>query len=451
MDLIEEALRQGADYCDVRHDIKRMYNLVRESKKTVSDGVQVDAGVCLRVLVDGSWGVGIATREENLFPLLPDVIRSARALKRDTTKVKEAPSETVKAEKRAKKRFSDDNSKLDLLRSLESSAYERINSISSMNTTLAAAERSLRILTSEEREIETHVDRISLRLTITCKRGDTLESRTRVWGGIGGMEYLLGRENTIREDTNQLAWEADTLLEAEHSPSTVIDCVLSHTLTGTLLHEAFGHAVEADAVVTKKSVLTGRIGEKVAAPCVTMVDDPTAPLFGYYLYDHEGIKAQPTTIVENGVLKSFLHSRETAALLDAPLTGHCKAEFYSTTPLVRQGNTILNPHDYTFPELLEVKEGLFLGDSAGGQASVGDGSFTFATQYARVIKDGELGAYLKGCSLSGHVLETMKSIDAVGKGVEAVAGLCVKGQTDSQGWLVPCIRVRKVMVGGRGQ
>ncbi len=451
MNIIDEALTQGAEYADLRHDVKRTYTLTRENRRTSSSEIQVCAGFCLRVLIDGSWGVGITTKEDDLPALLKEVVKSARAQKREKkVRVKEAPGENIKSEEKAKKRFIDED-KVNLLESLEASAYSESDRISSSSETMSAIERWMQITTSEQRTVETRVDRISLRVGIACKEGGTIESRTRLWGGIGGMEYILEQENAIREETAQLAREAHLLVEADHSPSATLDCVLSPMLTGTFFHEAFGHAVEADLIASNESVLAGRIGEKVAAECVNMVDDPTRPLFGYYLYDHEGVKAQPTILVENGVLKSFLHSRETAALLDAPLTGHCKAEFYNSPPIVRQGNTLLLPRDYTFSELLEMKDGLFLGDSAGGQVNVGEGTFTFGTQYTREIKHGELGRYLKGCSLSGNVMQTMKKVDAVGKDVAVLSGSCGKGQLDSQGRLMPHIRVREVMVGGRGQ
>jgi len=451
MNIIDEALTRGAEYADLRHDIKRVYTLIRENKRTTSNEVQINAGFCLRVLVDGTWGAGMVTSEEDLFVLLSDVVKSARAQKRKTkVKIKEAPSETIKSEKKAKKRFVDEDA-TDFLTKLEKAVYDQSDRISSMSLSMTAYERWINIQTSEQRSVETRVDRIRLRVGVACKEGNNIESRIKSWGGIGGMEYIFDNEDSITEGTAQLAKEADLLVDADHSPSGTVDCVLSNTLTGTLMHEAFGHAVEADLVVSNESLLAGRIGEKVAAECVNMEDDPTQPIVGHYLYDQEGVKAQRTVIVEEGVLKSFLHSRETAARLDAPLTGHCKAEFYSNTPIVRQGNTMLLPQDYWLSELLEVKDGLFLGDSAGGQVNVGEGTFTFGTQYTREIKNGELGRYLKGCSLSGNVLETMMKVDAVGKEVIAVPGGCGKGQMDLQGRLMPNIRVREVMIGGRGR
>ena len=447
MDVIEEAVNQGAEYADLRHDIRKMYTLARESRKTVSDGVQIDAGFCLRVLVDGSWGAGIATREENLPSLLSNTLKSARALKKNTTRIKEARSETVKSEKKAKKHFVDVD-KLDFIESLEASAYDESDRITSMTLVLNAVERSLHMLTSEARAISTRVDKVSLRVVVTCKEGNSIESRVKIFGGIGGMEYLLEQEENLRKEVCQLAREADILVDANHTPSSFADCVFSHTLTGTLMHEAFGHAVEADSVISNRSVLTRKIGEKIAADNITMVDDPTLPIFGYYLYDHEGVEAKKTIVIEKGILKSFLHSRETAALLDAELTGHCKAEYYSNMPLVRQGNTVLLPQDQAFEELSDIKEGLFLGESSGGQANIGDGTFTFGTQYVREIKNGELGHYLKGCSLSGNITETMKKVDAVGKDVKSVAAVCGKGQMDLQGWLIPMVRAREVMVSG---
>ncbi len=451
MNIIDEALNLGAEYADLRHDVKRVYTLIRENRRTISSEVQINAGFCLRVLLDGSWGAGMVTDEKDLSSLLSDVVKSARAGKRKKkVEVKEAPSESVRVEKKAKKRFVDEN-KIDFLKGLEASAYDQTDRISSMSVTMSGIERWVHITTSEARSVETHLDRIYLRANVSCKEGTSIESRAKVWGAVGGMEYMFEQEDSIREETARLAREADILVEAEHSPSAVMNCVLSNSLTGTLLHEAFGHAVEADLVISNESVLVGRIGEQVAAPCVNMQDDPTRELFGHYVYDQEGVKAQPTVLVQDGVLRSFLHSRETAALLDAPLTGHCKAESYTYTPIVRQGNTILQPQDAALSELLDMKEGLFLGDSAGGQVNVGEGTFSFGTQYTREIKNGELGRFLKGCSLSGNVLETMKNVDAIGKETQAVIGGCGKGQLDFQGRSMPKIRVKEVMIGGRGR
>jgi TldD protein len=451
MNIVEKAVTEGAEYADLRHDIKKVYTLIRENKRTTSSEVQINAGYCLRVLIDGAWGTGMVTAKEDLPALLQDAVKSARAQKRkNKVTIKKASSTTIKSEKKAKKRVVDEDV-TDVLTSLEGTVYDQSDRISSSSVSLTAIERWMRIITSEERVVETNVDRINLRVGVACKHGSSIESRVKSWGNVGGMEYVFNNEDAITKGAAQLAKEADILVEAQHSPSAVMECVLSTTLTGTLLHEAFGHGVEADLVVSNESLLAGKIGEKVAAPCITMEDDPTKPLLGYYLYDHEGVKAQPTLIVKEGVLKSFLHSRETASKLDAPLTGHCKAELYSYTPIVRQGNTILHTGDHQLSELLDIDKGLFLGDSAGGQVNVGEGTFTFGTQYTREIKNGELGNYLKGCSLSGNVLETMQNVDAVGKTAVPGTGGCGKGQMDYQGRLMPYIRVKEVMIGGRGR
>ncbi len=451
MNIVDKAVIEGAEYADLRHDIKKVYTLIRENRRTTSNEVQINAGYCLRVLVDGAWGTGMVTAEEDLPGLLHDVVQSARAQKRkNKVTVKNAPSTSIKSEKKAKKRVVDVDA-TDFLTMVEDTAYDHSTRISSSSVSLTAIERWMRIITSEGRTVETSVDRINMRVGVACKEGSTIESRVKAWGNVGGMEYVLDHQDAIIKGAEQLTKEADILVEAEHSPSAVMDCVLSTTLTGTLLHEAFGHGVEADLVVSNESLLAGKIGEKVAASCVTMEDDPTQLLLGFYLYDHEGIKAQPTTVIKEGVLQSFLHSRETASRLDAPLTGHCKAEFYSYAPIVRQGNTMLHTGDYELSELLDIKKGLFLGDSAGGQVNVGEGTFTFGTQYTREIKNGELGNYLKGCSLSGDILETMKNVDAIGREAVAGTGGCGKGQMDYQGRLMPRIRVREVMIGGRGR
>lgn len=450
MTLMENAVREGADYADLRHDVKTVYTLLRENRIPIIHGIQVNAGYCLRVLVDGSWGSGITTDEKDLPQLLSTVLKAARSQNRKTKiRVREAPGGTVTYEKKARIPFKDDSQE-DFMASLEDYAHEQSTRISSTTLLIQAIERRVYIETSEERTVESRIDKISLRMNISCKEGNSIESRTRTWGGIGGTEYIKDHEDLITEETAQLAHEADILVDADHSPSAIMDCVLSNSLTGTLLHEAFGHAVEADSVISNESILAGRIGEKVAVDSITMVDDPSALLFGHYAFDHEGIRGEKTTVVDRGILRSYLHSRETAAILHSPTTGHCKAEFYSNTPIVRQGNTILLPQDFTAEELAEIKEGLFLGDSAGGQVNVGEGTFTFGTQFTQKIHNGELGRYMKGCSLSGNILESMKNVDAVGKDTITIAAGCGKGQMDLQGRSMPQIRLREVMIGGRG-
>jgi TldD protein len=450
MTLIDRAVDEGADYADLRHDRKTVYMQLRKNRIPMTQGIQVNAGYCLRVLIDGSWGSGTVTDEKDLPHLLDSVMKAARSQQRKRKiRVKEIAGESVTHEKKGRIRCMDEDAS-DFLASLEDCAHEQSNRISSTTLLLQGIERLIEIETSEGRRVTSRIDRTRLRINIYCREGPSIESRTRTWGGIGGMEYLKDHQEQITESTAQLAREADILVDADHSPSTITDCVLSSTLTGTLLHEAFGHAVEADSVISNESILAGRIGEKVAVDCVTMIDDPTAPLFGQYLYDHEGVRAQRTTVVDEGVLSSYLHSRETAAHLESPLTGHCKAEFYSYTPIVRQGNTILIPKDHSEEELMEIKSGLYLGDSAGGQVNVGEGTFTFGTQFTREIHHGEVGKYLKGCSLSGNILETMKNVDAVGRDTMDIAAGCGKGQMDLQGRSMPQIRLKRVMIGGRG-
>ncbi|MBU7033358.1 MAG: TldD/PmbA family protein [Theionarchaea archaeon] len=450
MTLMENAIRKGAEYADLRHDVKTIYSLLRENRATLTQMVQVNAGYCLRVIVDGAWGTGITTDERDLPRLLTSVLKAARSQHRGTRiQMGEAPPGKETYEKKAKNSFKDDN-QVDFMVSLEDCAHEQSPRISSLTLFSQAIERQVHIETSEERTVDSWIDTISLRMNISCKEGNSIESRTRTWGGIGGTEYIRGQEDLIMQEVTGLAREADILVDADHSPSSTIDCVLSHSLTGTLLHEAFGHAVEADSVISNESILAGRIGEKVAVSSITMVDDPSALLFGHYAFDHEGTRGERTTVVDRGILCSYLHSRETAAFLHSRPTGHCKAEFYSNTPIVRQGNTILIPRDHTVEELLELGDGLYLGDSAGGQVNVGEGTFTFGTQFTRKIHDGELGEYMKGCSLSGNILESMKNVDAVGKDTITIAAGCGKGQMDLQGRSMPQIRLREVMIGGRG-
>ncbi len=220
------------------------------------------------------------------------------------------------------------------------------------------------------------------------------------------------------------------LVNAKSPPSGRMNVVVDPSLGGVFIHEAFGHAVEADHVLQGSSVLAGKLGCKVANECVNVYDDPTLKEFGFYPFDDEGVRAGRRAIIENGVLKSFLHSRETSAMLDGK-PGNARAQGLDF-PLVRMSNTFIDEGDFSFDELLEeAKEGVYLIGSRGGETNPATGYFQFNAQFGYVIRRGEIGEMIRDVSLSGNTLEVLKDI-RIGKGLKFDPGFCGKN-----GQLVP--------------
>ena len=220
------------------------------------------------------------------------------------------------------------------------------------------------------------------------------------------------------------------LVKAKSPPSGKMNVVMDSTLGGVFIHEAFGHAVEADHVLQGASVVSDKLGKKVADESVNVYDDPTLKEFGFFPFDDEGVKAERKTIIENGILKSFLHSRETAMKLGGK-PGNSRAQGLNF-PIVRMSNTFIDKGDYSFDELLEeAKNGVYLIGSRGGETNPATGYFQFNAQYGYIIKDGELAEMIRDVSLSGNTLEILKDIK-LGKDLSFDPGFCGK-----DGQLVP--------------
>ena len=231
-------------------------------------------------------------------------------------------------------------------------------------------------------------------------------------------------------------------------------------LTGTFVHEAFGHAVEADLVLNKESLLEGKIDEKVAIDEITIYGDPTIgqgkkynlpyELFGSYFIDSEGIPSQKTTIIENGVLKNFLHSIETSSRMNVAPNGHGRATSDSSRPQVRMGITMVEPRDWALEDMIQdTKNGILCEDFQYGYTDPTTGNFQFKCKMSYIIENGEKKELMRDASLSGMTLEVLNKISAIGKEVSMSDGMCGKG---GQSVRVcdggPYIRIEDVIVGG---
>jgi TldD protein len=267
---------------------------------------------------------------------------------------------------------------------------------------------------------------------------------------IGG---TIGFELFDKNDPVAIAEEVSSrairLLNASVPKGGASTCVLDNKIVGLLVHEAFGHTAEADLVLSG-SILTGKIGEQVASELVTIIDSPgPTGANGWMRYDDEGVKARPVKIVEKGILKSFMHSRESALIFGVEPTGNSRAQGYSYVPLIRMRNTYMEAGDWDPEEIIrETKEGFYLKGALGGQAD-SNGEFTFSVQEAWRIENGELVEPFRGVTISGNALDVLKSVDAVGKDLKINSpGNCGKFQwvpVDDGG---PHIRARMIVGGG---
>lgn len=303
----------------------------------------------------------------------------------------------------------------------------------------------LAFASSEGARITQRIVRCAGRVIAVAKEKRNLTSAYESIGEQSGLEVL---EKTPLIEIGKVAAErADRLASAPIAPGGVFPVILENKIVGLLAHEAVGHCAEAD-LVHGGSFLAGKVGKKVASDIVTLVDDGRyVGGLGTMKYDDEGVPTEKTVIIEEGVVKGFLHSRETAREFKVHATGNARAWDFEFDPIIRMRNTYVETGDHSIEELAEgMKEGYFLKGGLGGQADF-TGEFMFGTQEAIKIKNGRLRESLRGVTISGTAFEVLKNVDAIGKDFIMRAGMCGKEQINYVGMGGPSLRT-KLLLGG---
>ncbi|MGD2250483.1 MAG: TldD/PmbA family protein [Candidatus Methanofastidiosia archaeon] len=315
-------------------------------------------------------------------------------------------------------------------------------------TTFISMEDSKYFVSSEGSRIKMDIARVMLFVSVVAKYNGKYVPTSDNVGHTGGMELFdVTPPHVLGEN---VASQAEQLLHASLPPSGKLKVVIHPTLCATLLHEAIGHPLEADLAMAGGG-FGSQLGEKVSSPLITIYDDGgVSHGLGQLFYDDEGVSCERTDLIRHGVLTSFMHDRESAAVQGVPPTGNGHAWDYSVEPLIRQTNIGIDPGDYTIEEMVaDIDTGLFLNGTFGGQAN-SNADFTFGFQSASRIEKGEITELLRGANVAGNAIDVFKTIDAVGKKDVLRPGACGKGQFAVQGRIVPAIRCH-IMVGGGGE
>jgi len=242
-------------------------------------------------------------------------------------------------------------------------------------------------------------------------------------------------------------------LEAGPCPAGTMDVVLGPGWPGILLHEAIGHGLEGDFNRKKTSAFSDRIGQRVAAPGVTVVDDGTlAERRGSLNVDDEGTPTQRTVLIEDGVLRGYLQDRLNARLMGAEPTGNGRRQSYAHLPMPRMTNTFMLPGQDDPEEIVRsVKRGLYAVSFSGGQVDITSGKFVFSASEAYRIEDGRIGAPVRGATLIGNGPDVLTRVSRVGRdlALDRGIGTCGKdGQAVPVGVGMPTLRVDGLTVGG---
>ncbi len=410
------------------------------------------SGAAVRVLSGGSWGFVSQDNPENLEDALHSAQRLAEAARNKSPRspINLAPVEKPGLQNLPEVRENPRNisieDKVRLLAEIEKNA--RMEGIKSTNAVYSESLINVRYSSSEGMDCEYTLNRIGFSISAIAQSEGIYQIGRESRFGIMGYEFF--KKHDAFALAHKAANTAVELLSAKTPKAGTYNVILDQELAGVFIHEAVGHAVEADHVIEGNSILAGRIGEKIASPLITVYDDPSLHEYGYYPFDDEGAESQKTTLIKNGVLKSFLHSRETAGLLGGE-SRNSRAQGYAR-PVIRMSNTFIAPDGMKFDEMLgELKDGIYLKGSRGGQVNPGEGVFQFNAERGFMVENGEITTPLRDVSLSGHTLEILNNVAAVGNDLEMNSGRCGKaGQLVSVSDGAPHVMVRRAVVGGAG-
>ncbi len=342
--------------------------------------------------------------------------------------------------------------KVEMLREIDAFARALDPRVAQVSASLAAGMQEIEILRPEGQRLTDARPMVRLNISIIVEENGRRESGSAGGGGRYGLSPLMGTDHWKAVATEALRIAAVNL-RAEPAPAGVMDVVLGPGWPGILLHEAIGHGLEGDFNRKKASAFAGLMGTRIAAPGVTVVDDGTIPdRRGSISFDDEGTPSQRNILIEDGILVAYMQDRQNARLMGVPATGNGRRQSFEHAPMPRMTNTIMlggqtDPADV----LAELRDGIYAVGFGGGQVDITNGKFVFSCTEAYRVRNGRVGAPVKGATLIGDGATALRHIRAIGNDMALDPGMgnCGKnGQWVPVGVGQPTLLIGGLTVGG---
>ncbi len=443
---------RGASYVEARYQARftTEVNFVNGELERIR--VVENAGCGIRVLVDGCWGFS----GTNDISLLKESLEHAISVARVLAKTKKNRVRGLAESKMATGIFRtavngslsdiDIEQKVQVAKEGEKAARSN-RKIKTASCTYREMLDHKAIVNSDGADVEIYDSKPEFSVAAIAKRGGESATAHEGVGVTGGWNDLFKKSHL--EYAVTASERAAKLLDAKHVSGNKATVILDPAMVGLLSHEAIGHTVEADFVLSG-SVVKDKIGQQVASELVTLVDSGRSEILnnaaGTILVDDEGVVAGRTAIIENGMLKSFLHDRESAMTFDTASTGNARAFLYSDEPLIRMRNTYIEPGADRLADMIkETKHGYVVKGARNGQADA-NGEFMFGAEEVYLVEKGEVKELMRGASISGNAFDALRSVNMVGDEFQydIGTGYCGKYQpakVDGGGPYVRCAAV----------
>ena len=449
--LLAIMLASGADFAEVYRETTRRTSLALDDGDVDSASVVRDGGTALRLVQGDRTFFANANGDDadRLQSLAQDLAATLKGRPRpapDTFHHLPAPPATAVARSPADMAVDE---MVSLLRRADAAARKCDPRVSQVTARYLDSVQEVAIFNSDGEEARDTRVMTTLAVQVLARQGENLRTGYEASSESRGFEMFA---STPPEETaGRAARQALLQLEARPAPAGTFTVVLSSRAGGTMVHEACGHGLEGDFAEKGLSVYTGRLGQEVASPLITVIDDGTlARRRGTCRYDDEGVPTSRVVLIENGILKGFLHSRRSARNLGCSPTGNGRRESFRHLPIPRMRNTMIAPGtDDPEAILASVEDGIFIAHMGGGEVDIASGQFVFHCAEAWRIRAGKLAEPLRDVTLAGNGPEILRTIDRVGNDIGFQVGTCGK---DGQGVPVadaqPTLRIPAIVVGG---
>lgn len=342
--------------------------------------------------------------------------------------------------------------KISFLGEIDAYARQLDSRVEQVMASVITQHRKILIATSDGSLAADAQPLVRLNIQIIAADGERRELGYEGMGGRYELERLM-EPDTWKKMVDEAVRVARLNLSSVPCPAGSMTVVLGPGWPGILLHEAVGHGLEGDFNRKRTSAFSDRLGERVAAPGVTVVDDGTLPeRRGSINFDDEGTPSQRNVLIEDGILVGYLHDKLNARLMEMEPTGNGRRESYAHVPLPRMTNTFMlsgqeDPEDI----LRTVDRGLYAVSFGGGQVDITSGKFVFSANEAYLIENGQIGSPVKGATLIGNGPDVLTRVDRIGNdlALDRGVGTCGKdGQGVPVGVGLPTIRIDNLTVGG---
>ena len=452
---LSEALSAGGEYADLYFEYLATTSIGIDEGivKSATEGVSLGVGV--RVIAGERTGYAYSD------DLSPEKIRKAARVaahiaKGPATIVKtgfeearqhnlypmlSAPHETGLAER------------VDLVKRADLAARAYDARVFQVQATYADSLRNVLVATSEGRLSFDRQPMARMSVSALARQGDGAPQHGHSGGGGRVTLEFFEKEKTPEHFAREAARQAIVQLDAIDAPAGETTVVLGPGWPGILLHEAVGHGLEADFNRKGVSAFSGRIGQQVASPLCTVIDDGTiGSRRGSLNVDDEGMPTQKNVLIENGVLRGYLQDKLSSRLTNNTSTGSGRRESYQHIPMPRMTNSYMLAGESDPEEIIKsVQKGLYCATFGGGQVDITSGNFVFSATESYLIENGKLTRPVRGASLIGNGPEALKYVSMVGRDLQLDEGVGVcgkEGQSVPVGVGIPTVKIDRMTVGG---